>query len=208
MNPVLEIALWLLGIFLASFGIAYILTGKKPKANQLPTLPEGTFWRLRTSSGLYRVRFIQRQGQELIVDAPLDKNAYVPLRVGESLQVEAPAFGGCVAFRTEVVSRGAESKQLHLAIPSQVLNQNRRQHPRECFPETAFSRLNGEPSALINISMGGARVISRAEVSVGDWIRLETLDDEKIGCVLEVLPDSLDGRRANNLRLVFAEPSV
>jgi len=208
MNPAMEIAVWLIGIFSVSIALAYAFTRAKSNPTQLPSLPEGTFWKLRTASGIYRVRYIHRGNGDLVVDAPLEKNAFVPLRVGESLQVEAPAFGGCVAFRTEVVARDADTKQLRLAIPTQVLNQNRREHPREVFPETAFSRINGEPSALINISMGGARVISRAEVSVGDWIRLETLDDEKMGCVLEVLPDSLDGRRANNLRLVFAEPSV
>jgi len=132
------------------------------------------------------------------------QGAYVALRTGDQVYVEAPGFGEAFTFRTQVVDRDSKTRVLTLKRVKQPVAHNRRDQGRIKSEEKIT--LNGVPSLLLDQSAGGAKVLTAADLSAGDVVRLESATEPtRMAFALEVLPDTLDGRLASCVRLIFAD---
>jgi len=79
--------------------------------------PRGSALRIRAERAVYRTRFLGEVVTGWEFAAPLQRDAYVPLRVGERLVVEAETRHGRMLFRSEVLSRDPETGSMILARP-------------------------------------------------------------------------------------------
>lgn len=203
MDNSLQLGLWFLGLWTASVGIAFLLT-KRRRVD--PIFLPNAFWKLQTPQGTMRARFVGESRQGYRIEAPMAKGSFVPLRPGDAVYVEAPGIGSAMTFKTQIVGRDTQDHTLTLRLVANPITHNRRDDARLKGEETIM--VNGVPSQLVDLSSSGAKVVTVADLAPGDLVRLARKGDEsRLGWVLEVLPDTLDGRLASRVRLIFAEPT-
>ncbi len=209
MRSAIELGLGLFLLWLTSVAVAFGLT-KFSIALRRPRTPEflqNASWRIRTERGAMRVRFLATTAKGYEVSAPLSQDAHVALRPGDQVYVEAPGPGVAILFRTHVIGRNLETHTFLLQPAEETRVQNRRDEARLPSEADNFVRVNGELSQLLNLSPGGAKLRTQASVSAGDWVTVDLPDQApQYACVLEVLPDTLNGRPASGVRLMFTDP--
>ncbi len=208
MNDLLQLAGWFSILFAASFAAAYLLTKRRAalRGRGFFVAPD-TAIRLSGPSGSFRSRFLHADKSSWMISAPLQRDAFVPLRIGEGLLVQAPGAGGVWMFRTTVIDRQMEGHLLVLARPEHPHLVDRRAHPRLTDVRGASIRLNGDPAELIDCSQNGACVLTDTPLANGDDIVLDLHADlgEARGWALECAPlRGVDGRRT--IRIAFSEP--
>lgn len=208
MKGAIELSLWFAGLWVTSVAIAYLGTRLlRRRTPKVPPFMVDASWKLRTQEGVLRVRYLGRTARGYQITAPLSMNSHVALRPGDRVHVEAPGAGVSITFRSYIIGRDLDSHTLIVQETEDFVIRNHRDDPRIRFSEGEPAKLNGQPSVLMDLSQSGAKLRTRAQVSTGDWVRLDLPDqEEQFACVLEVLPDTLDGRPAHGVRLVFAEP--
>src|SRR4051794_19366593 len=92
-------------ILASSIGVAYALTAFARLARSVPSpIPNGQL-RIRSGASMYRARFLGETRDGWTFTAPLQRDAYVPLRIGEALVIEAPSERGILRFRTVIIDR-------------------------------------------------------------------------------------------------------
>lgn len=196
--------LWVTSV-IAAFGYSKFKT-RLIRQRQPEFLPDAS-WRVLAEAGPMRVRFMGVCEAGYEVSAPMALDAHVALRPGDSVYVEAPGKNAAVLFKSYVIGRNAERHTLIIQPTTDFKVRNRRDEPRAKWEDGLSARMNGESAVVINLSSSGAKVKTRAEVSAGDWVKVDLPDrPQEFACVLEVLPDSMDGIAASSVRLVFAEP--
>ncbi len=208
MNDIALLIGWFAILFALSFGAAYFLAKRKIGIRR------GPFWvdpdtaiRLSSPSGSFRSRFLQATKEGWMIAAPVQRDAFVPLRIGEGLVVQAPGAGGVWTFRTKVLDRQLEGHLLVLSRPEHPHLIDRRSQPRDVDVRGACVELNGCESELLDISAGGARVLTDAPLANGDNILMMLHADlgEARGWALECAPvRNGEGKRA--VRVCFSEP--
>ena len=199
--------IWIVGAFALSMSLGYLFTQLAQRRSRPIAFQPGRKIRLACEQGVFSVRIDSQKNRVLWLDAPLQANSHVPLRVGTKVYLEIPMETGVAKFRTEVTERESQSHTLKVEIPADVLREERRTEERHYFPDGLVTRLNSRPAIVNNLSSGGACILSREEVSAGDWVILDLPDEpERYACVLESRPDALDGRLASKIRVVFADP--
>lgn len=196
-------------LFLAAFAVAAGLTaivsavGRHRTAGLVP--PENAGLRIRASSGMYRSRFLGAGPSGWTFAAPIQRDAYVPIRVGEQLTIEASSANGMLLFQTEVIERDADTHQVTVAPPHRVSRIERRQARR--FPEYkgVSALLDGRAATLCDLSEYGARLETDAEVRAGERVelRLDGAREPIVGWVLEATPQ---GRGRLIARIRFEDP--
>lgn len=160
-------------LFLVSVGASYAFTrftmmAKKPIA---PT-PFSKV-RVRATSGVYRSRYLGETAEGWQFAAPLCRDSYVPLRVGEELTVEAVCDQGVMLFRTVVVSRDAVDHTLTFARPGATTRTNRREEERSSEFAGKEVELEGLPANILNLSPRGACLVTSKTLTPGDWVKVK-----------------------------------
>lgn len=201
MDSALQLSLWFFGLWALAVVIAmFVAKRRKPE----PIFAPNTFWRLRTERGTLRARFIGEDSRGYRIEAPMAQGSYVALRSGDAVYVEAPGFGEAFTFRTQVLDRDAKTRIITLKRAKSPISHNRRDETR--IKTEQRITLNGVPSVLLDQSAGGAKVLTSADLATGDTVRLESATEPtRMAYALEVLPDTLDGRLASCVRLIFAD---
>ncbi len=197
-------ALYIFGLFGLSCLISYaIVRGKSPR--RLKDLLKLSTITLRGSGGVYRSRITTIGADTILIDAPLHQESYLPIRVGETMRIEAGFDDQVAIFRAEVIARYAETHSLEIKPITEISHVNRRIQPRNCPEQWLPCELDGHPAVLIDYSASGAKVLTRDKYSTGDLVRIETplTKGETLACVLEVKIDSHEGQLASQLRLVY-----
>lgn len=133
----------------------------------------GDTLRVRAASGMYRSRLLGLGRSSWTLSAPLQRDAFVPIRIGEELVIESASRQGALLFRSQVVARDPETHSLHIQRPERIHLVERRGHRR--FPELegAAVQLEGESATLMDISEGGARLHTSTKAHRGDRVRLD-----------------------------------
>lgn len=195
-------------VFAASLGISYFITRSKRKSVQLVPLPENARVRMVGPGGSYRCFYLRRNKHGLIFSAPIQRDHYVPVRIGESMMVQAPLSDSILTFRTSVVDRDVDTHEFTLATPERVRHVDRRSEKRDSSLSGSIIRLNDEPASLKDLSAGGAKVISNALVRPGDTVKVELPGDYGViyGWALEAIPTAYGTGMASELRVRFEEP--
>lgn len=209
MESVIQTVGYLIALFLASLCASY-LVGRllRRAAPRLPQLTVGTSCRLVGTGGVYRCYLGSVKGKGLEFSAPLQRDHYVPLRVGEALMVQIPVQEGVVSFRSVVVERDAERHTFRMAAPTHFRTLDRRSEPRD---DSVYGRevaLNGQAAEVLNVSAGGALVVTTLDVQPGDRIDLQLGGSNSVcpGWALESVPTTLGQQAARSVRVRFESP--
>ena len=195
-------------VFTVSMVVSYFLTAKNRKQVTFVPLTENCRVRMVGPGGSYRCYFVRRTKKGLVFSAPLQRDRYVPVRVGESMMVQAPVADSLVTFRSSVISRDAETHEFVLETPTRIRQVDRRSERRDEQFSGSIIRLNGEPASLVDLSAGGAKVISNSAVLAGDSVAVELPDDFGLvyGWALETLPSATGTAVTREVRVRFEEP--
>jgi hypothetical protein len=160
-------------LFGLSVGIAFALGLAVRALRRTPRpLPNGQL-RIRSGASVYRARFLGETAQGWTFSAPLQRNAYVPLRVGEPLIIEAPSERGLLRFRTMLIDRCHDSATMVAQRPAQVHVEERRANRRLYDLKDAAVTVEGHRAELINISACGACVSLAHGLQPGERIRVD-----------------------------------
>ncbi|MBL8040917.1 MAG: flagellar brake protein [Chthonomonas sp.] len=174
----------------------------------LDTVRPETIVRLRSLSGMYRARFLTKDRAGIHISSPMQRDFFVPLRVGEEVSIEVPIDKGVVVFKSEVVSRDTGNHTFCLRAPAVPALINRREEARtERFHgEQAF--INEEPAELVDVSRSGARLLSFCRHEPGDVVRvaIPRFDASQLAHVMDCTPAPLQDRQGFQLRLRFIDP--
>lgn len=167
-----------------------------------------TIVRLRSLSGMYRARFLAKDRAGIHISSPMQRDFFVPLRVGEEVSIEVPIEKGVVVFKTEVVSRDNDNHTFCLRAPAVPNMINRREEIRSVrfHGEQAF--VNEEHAELVDVSRSGARVLTFAKIEPGEVVRvaIPRFDASQLAHVLDCTPAPLQDRQGYQLRLRFIDP--
>lgn len=208
MNDVLS----MLGLFALVFGfsmaVTYLVSSWKGRKVQEVNLPAETKVRLVGAGGAYRCYYLRTEREGLIFSTPLQKDRYVPLRIGDSIIVQAPTSEGLVTFSSEILERSSESHELRLGHPKIVRRTDRRSEPRLTLFDEAVVQLNGQPSHLKDLSAGGGRVVTKAVIGPGDRVTMSLPKGlgKVEGWTLDTQPAALEGHPAREVRIQFDQP--
>ncbi len=117
----LLLALNLLAFLLAlMFGAGVSIAVRRLRRPPMPVPPEGARLRIRSDLTVYRSRFLGADRTGWRFAAPLQRDVYVPLRVGESLVIEAESDHERLLFRSTLISRDAETGMMVAQVPQHV----------------------------------------------------------------------------------------
>ena len=189
-------------VFALSVGTSYFLTSLKVRRKQ-GTPIENAVLQIRASSGMYRSRFVGENTVGWIISAPLCRNAYVPIRVGEVLTAWLPTSEGLRSFKAEVLLRDSTTHELTIQKPETMHAVERRQSPRKTSFANALVSVEGEHAQLVDLSEGGARVAAKNRISKGERVRL---DLPALGPVFGWTLESKPAAEGYEIRVRFEEP--
>jgi hypothetical protein len=187
-----------------AFALSYLLF-RLPLRRVPFGLSPGALVRIRTSSGVHRTRFNGLMTNGLSFADPLQRDSYVPLKMGEVVTVEAPLRDGVLMFRSMVASRDVETHEIVLEAPVSIYRQDRRDANRKVLNGRTIS-VEGRPASLIDLSENGVRFARNGPLEKGERIRFEFEDGIFFGWVLECLPNFDPGDGTHVIRARFEEP--
>lgn len=200
MFAIIELCGYFALVFAVSVGASYALTNLRLRKSISPPLPDATL-QIRSGGALYRAKFVRNSASGWVIGAPLSRDAYVPLRVGEQVSVWAPTNDGLRSFETEILERDATTHEFTLAIPHRAGKVERRQSPRiRTFADPSV-QFEGQRATLIDLSENGARVFAPCVVKKGERVRIDLSGNPAYGWILESNPKA----QGCEVRLVFEE---
>lgn len=164
--------------------------------------------RLVGPQGVYRCYFVADEAAGLVFSSPLQRDNYVPLRVGEPFMVQIPTTDGVITFRTEVLSRDATTHQFVVAYPDTYRMIDRRAELRETVFDGHEATINGHAALLCDLSPSGAKLVTQGELIAGESVTV-TLPDGRGTCdgwALESIPGAFGNAPGRVVRVRFAEP--
>ena len=157
---------------------------------------------MKTRDALYRCRLISQDSSGWTFSAPMHRDNYVPVAVGEEVICEVVAHGGLITFPTKVISRKPIEGTILVASPKNVKLDNRRTKAdrREVEMDVIVGGRNGE---VIDISSGGARVKIQGFEREGNMVKVDLPTGESRGATVV---DSKNDHLGSVVRLKFDEP--
>lgn len=176
-------------LFAAAMAAGWLFTSLKLGQRPVENPEIGACVRIRGESRMYRSRLLEVRGPFWILSAPLMRDAYVPLRVGEKLSIEVPYKDGVLFARTEVKSRDAATHTIIIERPEGVRPIDRRQAKRLKDLRDPAAEIEGAPASIVDVSLGGAKVRTQRRFLPGERIRIDLpwVGAPTFGWVLEVV---------------------
>lgn len=197
----------LLGSFSAVFLVGYfaprlLILGQSFAKKESRQPVENAKVRMKTASAFYRCRLISHGKEGWVFSAPMQRDIYVPIPVGEEVTCEVVAKGGLIVFKTQVIARRPQESVIVVAAPKSMSFENRREEDRrEGFPmEVVVAGKNG---SVMDLSPGGARVKIRGFEREGNVVRIDLPSGESRGATVV---DSKNDHEGSVIRLRFDEP--
>lgn len=107
--------------FCISMLVGSLISGLIRHYRRVPVPPEiGALLRVRAEGSIYRSRFLGVTPEGWKFAAPLQRDSFVPLHVGETLIVEATDGKRVTLFRSVLVDRKTEDGTMTAKVPKQV----------------------------------------------------------------------------------------
>jgi c-di-GMP-binding flagellar brake protein YcgR len=113
-----------------SLAIAWMLRKMAEQARLRLTPREFATLRIRAGVGSYRSKMISTSGSVWHIALPIQRDAYVPLRVGEEVVIEAAGPEGALIFRSHILARETDPACLIISKPKRICKVERREHQR------------------------------------------------------------------------------
>lgn len=204
MLELLRLAFPFAALFTISLAVSYLATRWAMNRKRVKAPVENAKLRVRAAAGVYRARFLGEVECGWRMSAPLCRDSYVPLRVGEELTIEAMAEEGVTLFHTVVIDRDAVDHTFTIRRPSQTFFSDRRSESRRGDVAGHAGMIEGLEASLINVSSQGACLASDARVRPGDCVEvsLPWLN----GKVAAYVMASEGSQRFKRMRLRFHNP--
>ena len=158
--------------------------------------------RMKASTALYRCRLISHDRNSWVFTAPMQRDNYVPISVGEQVTCEVIANGGLIIFSSVVTSRKAIEGSIVVAAPKNIKLENRRDQSDRKEIDMAVV-VAGKNGAVIDLSPGGARVKIQGFEREGNMVRVDLPSGESRGAIVV---DSKNDHMGSVIRLKFDEP--
>lgn len=197
----LELVSYFALLFVLSAGLSYCFVAVRRTRSCVPLLPDSTLC-IRSGASMYRSRFLRASDEGVVIQAPLSRDSFVPLRVGEDLIVWAPTTQGLRQFETRVLARNADSHEFILETPRKMRPVERRRARRNSnFPCDGIA-LEGRPAILLDLSDVGAKVAVNTPLKRGERI---SVDIPWIGTAFGWVLDCKQGSSRHIVRLRFEE---
>jgi len=189
-------------VFAISVGVSYCLVTVKVRRSLPKPLDDGVL-QLRSGFGIYRSRFVRAASHGWVIHAPLSRDSYVPLRVGEKLTVLMPTDKGLRQFESEIVMRDGGTHELTINPPQRMSVVERRQTERVDKFLNPTASIEGRTATLVDLSAGGVRLITGEPLKRGERAALDLPNNGRVfGWVLDSTPSA----PGYMLRLRFEEP--
>jgi hypothetical protein len=207
MSQIAELIGYFFALFAASMAVAWLVASLKLGAKRCPEPAAGSALKMRGEGGMYRTRVIETRGPFWVLAAPLMRDYYVPMHVGEKLTIEYPMDGGVLFFRSVVRARDIETHTLIIDRPEGGRKTERRQEKRLVGAGLGPISLDGAQAVLVNLSQGGAKVSTPKRIQIGErvGIQLPWNPEPVHGWVLETVPSV---RSEVEARIRFEEPAT
>ena len=158
--------------------------------------------RMKTTNALYRCRLVSSDARGWVFTAPMHRDNYVPVSVGEEVTCEVVAKGGLLLFTTKVIARKPIEGTIVVAVPKGMKLDNRRAKSDRSEVEMDVI-VAGKNGAVIDLSPGGARVKIQGFEREGNMVRIDLPNGESRGATVV---DSKNDHLGSVIRLKFDEP--
>ncbi len=187
---------------------SYLFANRRKIRPTLPAIPEGTSIRLVGPSGAYRSTLVMVDHNGIVLTSPMHRNSHVPLRVGDSLMVQVPLASGVLTFRSTVTERDAKTHQFTLETPVASKLIERRTEGRDKRFEGTGVVVNGVSATLVDLSAGGAKLVTSEFVKAGEVVRVQLPSGMGVvmGWALESTATAQGHLAARELRVRFETP--
>lgn len=197
----------LIGSLTIVFLVGYLLAkafGRKSvlDARQRRIPVENARVRFKTGSAVYRSRLISYDDKQWVFAAPMQRDSYIPVPVGEECVCEVVARGGVLLFTSKVIARQSQEGRIVIEAPVSTKLKNRRDDARRIdLPMRLLVGNNG--GEVLDVSSNGARVKLNGFQKEGQTVRVDLPDGEsRAGTVIESTHDSV----GSTVRLSFDRP--
>jgi c-di-GMP-binding flagellar brake protein YcgR len=203
MQAILTLTAIFSAVFVLSYGISSVVIffKKNNKEDGHKPLPNAKV-RLKTNSAMYRSRLIEVSEAGWVFAAPMQRDSYIPIPIGEEMICEVMARGGVLLFSSSVIARRSVEGSIVVATPKKTQLKNRRDQTRRVDLPLDVT-VGGHEATVINLSEGGAKVRIRGFEREGNVIRVSLSSGEaRAATVLETAHDSA----GSVIRLCFDEP--
>lgn len=207
MSGMTNIVLELAGLFAASALAAYTFHRLTSNKSRRLVLSDHSLLRITTGESTYRSRIIAETPNGWLIASPLQRDAYIPLHVDESLLIQAPQGGGIVRFRSIILARQLETHYLEIERPESWQKIERRNARRSSALEGAMIEVEGRAADLVDLSEHGAKALADGRFARGERVAVQMPWPQYpiAAWVLDVHPDPT-GRPRSELRVCFEEP--
>jgi hypothetical protein len=195
-------------LFAASLAAGYVLTtGFRKIAVSKPLfIPEAPV-RLRSESNLYRTRFIRQEGDEMVFAAPISRESYVPIRVGEEVTIELLSEKGITLVRSTVVRRDDKTHEFAVGKPEMSSLIERREARRVAYEKDLRIQADSADAHLIDVSNRGAKFRTWKEFAKGERISIQLpWKKDLVGAWIIESAAAPKGTSGREYRAVFEEP--
>jgi hypothetical protein len=199
---------WFAGLLAVSVAVSWLFTALRERGRRRVSLDLGAPLKIRANLAVYRSRLLSAGSKEWAFDAPLQRDAYVPLPVGESLTVESGTPKGLIRFKTTIVGRDPRAHSLLVEPPRDVLLVERRAERRKVLGDPEPAEVDGNPAILLDLSEGGAKVWVQGPIARGERLSVGIigLSEPIYAWALEAWPAPMRGDRGMAARLRFEDP--
>jgi hypothetical protein len=157
-----------LGIVIAK---SYLTFRAKPRKDAYTPVDNAKV-RIKTSTALYRCRHVSTDTNGWVFTAPMHRDNYVPVSVGEEITCEVVARGGVLLFATKVIARKAIEGTIVVAVPKSVKLDDRRDKTDRAEVEMEVV-VSGKTGEVMDISPSGARVKIQGFEREGNMVRID-----------------------------------
>lgn len=190
-------------VFALGYGLAKIYTYFRSRSTKDLLVPvENAKVRMKTSDALYRCRLVSRDSNGWTFTAPMHRDNYVPVAVGEDVKCEVVANGGLIVFTTKIIARKPIEGTVVVAPPKSVKLDNRRLNVDRRAVEMNVV-VGGKSGAVLDLSPGGARVKIQGFEREGNMVMIDLPTGESRGATIV---DSKNDQFGSVIRLKFDEP--
>lgn len=208
MNDIIQLSGYFACTFAACVGLSYAWFAWRRRKRPALSPEVNTTVRFRSGGAMYRSSFLRETTKGWLLSAPIQREHYVPIRVGEEIKAEIATPKGVLFFRSEVLERTTHPWRLLIRAPDHFELRERRSHPRRRDLEGLRADIDGHAAVLMDLSTLGARVTSTVCGERGERIRVDLpwLAAPCFAYVVEVAPPRDPQSTGIEMRLRFEEP--
>lgn len=190
-------------VFLVGFLLAKLLGRKSALDARLRRTPlENARVRFKTRGAVYRSRLISHDDKQWVFAAPMQRDSFVPIPIGEECVCEVLARGGVLLFISKVIARQSQEGRIVIEAPVKPKLKNRRDGARRIDIPMSL-QVGNHGGEVLDVSANGAKVKLSGFQKEGQTVRVDLPDGEsRAANVIESTHDSV----GSTVRISFDRP--